>query len=120
MALSMPLPPAADLGRTPPTRHEQIVKQTQTWVAQTFFGPMLKQMRDSPFKSDLMDGGRGGQAFQQMQDAMLAQHMGRGAARPLVNAIVRRIEAAHAYSNQPVKPPRSPDADVARRSPRAA
>ena len=86
---------------TPQTRHEQIVKQTQTWVAQTFFGPMLKQMRDSPFKSDLFDGGRGGQAFAQMHDAMLAERMGRSAAKPLVDAIVRKIEAGRAYGGVP-------------------
>ena len=105
-------PTPASPSRASTSRHDQIVKQTETWVAQTFFGPMLKQMRDSPFKSDLMDGGRGGQAFQQMQDSMLAQRMGKSAARPLVRTIVRKIEAAHAYGQaaEPTQNQRSSDA----------
>ena len=54
-------------------------------------------MRDSPFKSDLMDGGRGGQAFASLYDQQLAQRMGHAAGKKLVNAIVRKIEANTAY-----------------------
>src|SRR5215831_1175256 len=38
------------------SQHERLVKQTRKWVSQTFFGTLLKQMRESPFKSDLLDG----------------------------------------------------------------
>lgn len=74
-------------------QHEKLVKQTQNWVAQTFFGTLLKQMRESPFKSDMMDGGRGGKAFGSMYDQQLAERMSRGAGSNLVNSIVHRIEA---------------------------
>ncbi len=73
-------------------RHDQLTEQTQKWVAQTFFGQMFKQMRDSPFKSKLFDGGRGGEAFQQMADERTAESMARGAGHKLVDAIVDRIE----------------------------
>jgi Rod binding domain-containing protein len=79
------------------SQHDQLVKQTQNWVSQTFFATLLKQMRDSPFKSDLMDGGRGGQAFASLYDQQLAQRMGHAAGSKLVNAIVRKIEANAAY-----------------------
>ena len=79
------------------SEHDQLVKQTQNWVSQTFFATLLKQMRDSPFKSDLMDGGRGGQAFASLYDQQLAQRMGHAAGKKLVNAIVRKIEANAAY-----------------------
>ena len=78
-------------------QHEQLVDKTRMWVAQTFFGTMLKQMRDSPFKSELFSGGSGGQAFSSLHDQHLAEHMTRGAGRKLVNGIVRRIEANAAY-----------------------
>ena len=84
----------------PPTQHEQLVDQTRTWVAQTFFGTLLKQMRDSPFKSDLFSGGQGGETFASLHDQQLALHMTRGAGSKLVNGIVRRIEAATAYRQQ--------------------
>ena len=73
-------------------RHEQLVRQTQKWVAQTFFGQLLKQMRDSPFKSKLFDGGRGGEAFQEMADQRTADSMASGTGHKLVDSIVSRIE----------------------------
>jgi Rod binding domain-containing protein len=82
------------------TEHEKLVKQTQTWVAQTFFGTLLKQMRNSPFKSELLEGGKGGETFAALQDQHLAEHMTRGAGAKLVNGIVRRIEANAAYKKQ--------------------
>jgi Rod binding domain-containing protein len=86
---------------TPPApvdpQHAKLVANTQKWVAQTFYGAMLKQMRNSPFKSELFDGGRGGQAFNEMFDQHMAEHMARGAGSKLVKSIVRKIEAAAAY-----------------------
>jgi Rod binding domain-containing protein len=82
------------------SEHEKLVKSTQTWVATTFFGTMLKQMRESPFHSDLLDGGKGGQAFMTMFDQHLAERMARGSGTKLVNAIVRKIEAKRAYAKQ--------------------
>jgi Rod binding domain-containing protein len=79
------------------SQHDQLTKQAQNWVAQTFFATLLKQMRDSPFKSDLLDGGRGGQAFASLYDQQLALRMGHSAGSKLVNAIVRKIEASAAY-----------------------
>ena len=75
-----------------PNRHDQLVKQTQRLVSQTFYGTMLKQMRDSPFKSKIFDGGRGGEAFSSLLDQHLADRMSRGAGGKLVNSIVRHIE----------------------------
>lgn len=89
-----------DIGRwerEPLSEHDKLVEQTRTWVGQTFFGTLLKQMRESPFKSELFSGGAGGQAFSQLHDQRLAEHMARGAGTKLVNAIVRRIEANTAY-----------------------
>ena len=77
-------------------KHEELTEQTAKWVSQTFFGQMLKQMRDSPFKSKLFDGGRGGEAFQQMADQHLADSMARGTGHKLVDGIVARIEHVHA------------------------
>ncbi|CAN5599255.1 hypothetical protein BH09PLA1_BH09PLA1_32890 [soil metagenome] len=74
-------------------RHAQLEKQASNLVAQTFFGTLLKQMRDSPFKDEMFSGGRGGEAFGSMYDQHLAEHMARGAGKKLVNAIVKRFEA---------------------------
>jgi Rod binding domain-containing protein len=58
-------------------------------------------MRQSPFRSEILDGGRGGQAFGELYDQHLSERMSRGAGSHLVNSIVHRIEArAAAVRNQ--------------------
>ena len=70
----------------------QLAHQAQKWVSQTFFGTLMKQMHDSPFKSNLLNGGRGGQAFQPLMDQHLAERMSRGAGQKLVRSIVKQLE----------------------------
>ena len=84
-------------------KHKELVKEVQKWVATTFYGTLLKQMRDDPFHSDLFDGGRGGEMFQGLLDQQLADRASRSMAPKLVNAIVDKIErgdAARRYSRQ--------------------
>ena len=94
-------------------------RNAQLLVSQTFFGTLLKQMRQSPFRSELFDGGRGGQAFGSLYDQHLAQRMAQGAGRKLVRAIVRKIEAKHAYAGQSTRTARTgqPAAKPGTRSP---
>jgi Rod binding domain-containing protein len=90
----------ASHGRLPATQHDKLVQQTRKWVATTFFAPMLKQAREGAFHSNLLDGGRGGQAFGSMYDQELAARMTRGTSNKLVNSIVNRIEGHKAYAKQ--------------------
>jgi Rod binding domain-containing protein len=82
------------------SQHDKLVRQTQVWVAQTFFGTLLKQMHESPFRSEMFDGGRGGQAFGSLYDQHLCERMAHGAGAKLVHAIVRKIEGGRAYAKQ--------------------
>ena len=84
----------------PMTRHEKLVEQTRKWVATSFFEPMLKQMRESPFHSSLFDGGEAGKAFESMYDERLSEKMASDSTDTLVNSIVRKIEGAKAYAKQ--------------------
>jgi Rod binding domain-containing protein len=72
--------------------HQALVNNTEKWVAQTFYGEMLKQMRNSPFRSKMFDGGEAGKTYNQMFDSELAGHLSRGAGKKLVDAIVDKIE----------------------------
>jgi Rod binding domain-containing protein len=72
--------------------HDALVRQTQKWVGMTFYGTLLKQVRNEPFRSDVLDGGQGGKMFGSMLDQQLSTHMSRGKGDKLVNAIVDRIE----------------------------
>ena len=49
-------------------------------------------MRNSPFRSDLLDGGEGGKAFESMYDERLSERMASDASDTLVQSIVRKIE----------------------------
>jgi Rod binding domain-containing protein len=86
--------------RPPKTEHDKIQETARKWVSQTFYGAMLKQMRESPFKSELFAGGRGGQAIATLMDQHLADHMSRAAGSKLVNAIARKLEAKAGYEKQ--------------------
>ena len=75
------------------TKHDKLVKQSQRLVSQAFFGAMLKQMRESPFKSKIFEGGEGGKAFSSLLDQHLADAMAVGAGRKLSNALVHKLES---------------------------
>jgi hypothetical protein len=80
-----------------PAKQGDAQKEARKFVSQAFFGTLLKQMRESPFKSDLFSGGRGGEAFGSLYDQQLAERMASGVGSKLVGSIVRKIEAAKAY-----------------------
>jgi hypothetical protein len=87
--------------------HRQLVEQSEKWVAQTFYGQLLKQMHESPFKNEKFEGGRGGEAFGQMFDQKLADKMSKGSGSTLVASLVKRIErneAGKAYRPQALGP----------------
>ena len=73
------------------SKEDEVESKARKWVAQTFYGTLFKQMRESPFKSKLFDGGRGGQAFAPMLDQHLVDRMARGSDKRLTNAIARRL-----------------------------
>lgn len=80
-------------------------KAAHELIAQTFFGTLLKQTHNSPFKSDLFSGGRGEEAFAPMYDQHMAQRMARGAGEQLVRPIVKKFQKAaeEAYRKQQMK-----------------
>ena len=78
---------------------ERLRHEAQRLVSQVFFGTLLKQMRNSPFKSELWSGGRGGQAFEGMYDQHLADRMAKASGRKLVNSIVRSLRRDRARNS---------------------
>jgi Rod binding domain-containing protein len=96
-----------DLGKSKPPKseHDKVQEQARKWLAQTFYGPMLKQMRESPFKSEMFSGGRGGQAFASMLDQRLADHMSRATDSKLVASITRKLMANKGAAPRPAPPP---------------
>jgi Rod binding domain-containing protein len=75
-------------GRTVQQAAEQL-------IASTFYLPMLQSMRDDPFRSELMHGGYGEDAFAGMLDQELADRMARRDATGLVDMVSQRFLQAH-------------------------
>jgi Rod binding domain-containing protein len=94
LALSTQFSPTiAQTLRKPVTQDEQqaLRAAAEKFVGQTFFAPMLRQMRNSPFKNEVLSGGRGGEVFSSMLDGMISERMGRGAGGQLVDALVKHL-----------------------------
>jgi Rod binding domain-containing protein len=83
-----------------PSQHEQLTGVARKFVSHAFFGTVLKQMRESPFKSELFSGGRGGETFASMLDFHLADRMAKSSGRQLAGSIVRHIEGAQKETRQ--------------------
>jgi len=88
---TIPIPHNTTLSKAE-QQHLKLQTQARKWVAQTFYGTMLKQMHNSPFKDKMFSGGRGGEAFQSMMDQQLADKMSKSAGSKLVDTIVSHIE----------------------------
>jgi Rod binding domain-containing protein len=88
---------------SPAASDKQLFQTAQKWVAQTFFGTLLKQMHDSPFKSEMWSGGRGGQAFAPLMDQHLAERMASASGRGLARSIVKHIQRKAAPTAPPTQ-----------------
>ncbi len=88
-----------------PTPKESLEKIARELVGSTFYGTLMKQMHDSPFKSEIFSGGRGEQAFSPLYDQHMIQRMSGNSADRLVRPIVKRFEkaAAAAYEKQQIQ-----------------
>ena len=77
--------------------NDELTKNAQQLVAQSFFGTLLKQAQKSPFHSDLFEGGKGGEAYQEMFNQKLAEHMAHGVGSKIVRQLVHKFHAGKAY-----------------------
>ena len=90
------------IAKSPLTPAGELTQKARELVGATFFATLLKQMHDSPFKSELFSGGRGGEAFGGMYDQVLSQRMAQRNADRIVRPIVKKFKAAAdaAYERQ--------------------
>lgn len=91
-------------------REKQVNDYAQQLVAQVFYGTMLKQMRSSPFKSDLFSGGRGGQAYSSLYDQAISERMSRAGGNKLTRVIAKSILKKDAQARQAAIPMAQPPA----------
>src|SRR5947209_4360976 len=72
-------------------------------IGQTFFGTLLREAQNSPFHSNLFEGGRGGEAFSTLFNQRLAEHLSNGVGNRLARSVVSHLRKGR----QSKKPPRS-------------
>ena len=70
---------------------QQLQPVAQVLIAQTFFGTLLKQSENNPYKDERIEGGRGGQMWNSMFHQKLAERMTRGSGQKLVKAVVKSL-----------------------------
>ena len=75
-------------------------KQRQAWesadqlIASAFILPVLQEVRNSPFKTEMFSGGRGEEVFGQQLDVILAERITQSAGFGLSEALVRQFEGS--------------------------
>ena len=76
---------------------DELTHNAQELVSQSFFGTLLKQAQKSPFHSDMFEGGKGGEAYQELFNQKLAEHMAHGVGSKIVRPLVHKFHAGKAY-----------------------
>lgn len=73
-------------------RETQIRESAEKLVASTFVLPLLQQMRESPFETEMFAPGQGEKLFRQRLDTVLADRIAGSPGFPLVDTLVDRMK----------------------------
>ena len=99
-------PPAA-----PPDRQvEQSRKLAGEFVANAFYGTLLKQMNESKIKGKYFHGGRGEEVFKGQLSMEIAKRIGQSPTEPLGNAFFAALQKRLGVSTMDRPAPRDGDA----------
>jgi len=94
-------------GETEIDRKEQQARDaSEQLVASTFLLPLLDQLEDSPFKTDIFHGGMGEDIFKQQLNTMISDRIASTPNFPLVDTVT-----SHILGKQPELPLHSFDLD---------
>ncbi len=72
---------------------KELRKRVDEFVGMTFYGTLLRTMRDSSMKGPYGHGGRGEEIFTGQLDTILAQRMGQATGSSLNEAVYRSLSA---------------------------
>lgn len=80
----------------------QMREVSEQFVSGAFLQPLLKQMQDDPFRSDLMHGGFAEDSFQQQLNTIIADRMAARPGFPIVEALHSHIMKAYVNRGEAV------------------
>ncbi len=83
----------APIAPSPLPEIPELRRAAQQLVASAFVVPLLEQMREDPFKSELFHGGFAEDAFSQQLDTILSDRIAQRQNLPLADAVYRHIAA---------------------------
>lgn len=79
----------------------ELARQTaEELVATALVQPLLAQLRDNPFKSDLFHGGQAEDIFGQQLDTILSDRIVQGSRLPVVDAVYRTLMQRTGKTNE--------------------
>ena len=81
--------------RTAPSDEQTVRRAIEQLVAQALVLPLLKQVRQDPFKTPLMHGGMGENMFGAQLDQILADRLTGKANLPIVEAAYQQFSRVH-------------------------
>lgn len=82
---------AAELGKARAQAQQQAREASEQLVASTLLLPLLQQMRNDPFKTDMFHGGSAEDIFGAQLDTQLADRMASSMRLPVVEQVYERI-----------------------------
>ena len=100
-------------GKTYDQRMEHLANQ---FVSIAFIKPMMEQMRNSPFKSEMFSGGSGGDMFQQHLDTVLSDRISQRANFPIAKAVHKYLMAKFKPTVSTGETEKKSNADSSKRS----
>lgn len=81
---------------------QQMREVAEQFVSGAFLQPLLKQMQDDPFRSDLMHGGFAEDSFQSQLNTIIADRIAAKPDFPIVDALHKHI--MNVYVNRGAQP----------------
>ena len=75
-------------------------QKVQEFVSQAFIGTLLKQVRESPFKSDLFSGGQAGETYQSLYDQQVIGQVAPGIGGQLIDALERQFTSENGSAHR--------------------
>lgn len=82
---------AGQAGEARRAQQAELREAAEQLVSSVFFLPMLQQMRDDPFRTDLFHGGTGEDLFGHHLDTMLADEITTASRLPLTETIYQKM-----------------------------
>ena len=103
----------AVLNQLDPKIKQKMEKAANDFLSISLFQPLLKQMREDPFKTDMFHGGMAEDMFTERMDQVIASDLAKSSSGLFGKQIFEDFAKLALTNNANVKPPETPNASAA-------